>query len=165
MSDSMAPELRRRGGLTPDRDQPGDFTPDHRDRIRGLRDDIAAFWRRMRTERVDHMLSPSQLQALGHLQREGAMSAARLAHFEQVTPQSISRTLAMLENQGMIHRGADPSDARATRVEITDAGRHTLALDADVRSQWLCELLEERCTAHEREMLFVAAAILRDLSR
>nr|WP_066905565.1 MarR family transcriptional regulator [Millisia brevis] len=119
----------------------------------------------MRTERVDHMLTPSQLQALGHLRREGAMTAARLAHFEQVTPQSIARTLAMLEEQGMIRRGSDPTDARATRVEITDTGLATLALDAEMRTLWLCELLDERCTAHEREMLFVAAAILRDLSR
>lgn len=141
------------------------FDATYRERVQDLRDDIAGFWRQLRVQRLDHMLSPTQLQALGHLNREGAMTAARLAQFEQVTPQSISRTLALLESTGMVSRTPDPQDARATRVEITEAGRDTLIVDAEVRSQWLCQLLDKRCTPHEREVLFLAGAILRDLGR
>ena len=44
-----------------------------------LREDVVLFNRRIRTQRSGHLLTPSQLQALAHLDREGPMSARALA--------------------------------------------------------------------------------------
>lgn len=131
--------------------------------VLALRDDITTFFRRLRKERADHKLTPSQLQALAHLEREGPMTARVLADFEQVTPQSIARTLALLEDGAMVTRGPDPADARASLVSLTESGRRMLIEDRERRSLWLAEVLENECTEHERELVFLAGRILRDL--
>lgn len=130
-----------------------------------LRDDIAAFWRRLRSERADHKVTPSQLQALGHLRRHGPISAARLAHYEQVTPQSIARTISNLESTDLVTRSADPTDARAQLVAITDRGRSLLEQDGERRVELLAELMQSECTPHEREILFLAGRIMRQLAQ
>jgi DNA-binding MarR family transcriptional regulator len=128
-----------------------------------LREDIAGFFRRLRSQRAEHMLTPSQLQALGHLERGGPMTAAALAALEQVTPQSISRTVALLEDAGTITRQADPADARASLISLTDHGRHMLQVDHQRRTRWLADALDAECTDAERELLFIAGRILRRL--
>ena len=70
-----------------------------------LREDVVLFNRRIRTQRAGHLLTPSQLQALAHLDREGPMSARALADLEQVAPQSIARTVSMLEESGTVRTG------------------------------------------------------------
>ncbi|TQF74231.1 MarR family transcriptional regulator [Rhodococcus spelaei] len=128
-----------------------------------LREDIATFFRRLRAQRAEHMLTPSQLQALGHLERGGPMTASTLAALEQVTPQSISRTVALLEDAGTITRQANPADARASLISLTDHGRRMLSTDRERRTRWLADALEADCTEAEREVLFIAGRILRRL--
>lgn len=159
MEERAAPDGANEVGETP-----ASANADELARVHRFRDDLGMFWRRLRTKRADHKLTPSQLQALGHLRRDGAMTAARLAASEQVTQQSIARTLASLQKESMITLGADPSDARASLVSITDHGLWMLAEDSARRSQWLAELLERECTEHERELLFLAGRILGRLA-
>ncbi|GAA4489501.1 hypothetical protein GCM10023094_51220 [Rhodococcus olei] len=128
-----------------------------------FRDNIGAFLRRFREQRAEHMLTPSQLQALGHLERHGPMTASTLAAREQVTPQSVSRTVALLEDAGSIARTADPADARASLISLTDHGREVLLADRERRTRWLAEALETECTEAERELLYIAGRILRRL--
>lgn len=128
-----------------------------------LRENIATFFRRLRSQRNEHMLTPSQLQALGHLERGGPMTAATLAAHEQVTPQSISRTVALLEDSGAIARRTDPADARASLITLTDHGRAVLAADRERRTRWLVDALETECTDAERELLYIAGRVLRRL--
>ncbi|MFE3292966.1 MarR family winged helix-turn-helix transcriptional regulator [Rhodococcus sp. NPDC059234] len=128
-----------------------------------FREDIAAFFRRLRAQRAEHMLTPTQLQALGHLERGGPMTAAALAALEQVTPQSIARTVALLADEGTITRQADPADARASLISLTDHGRHMLLADRERRTRWLADALDAECTEAERELLFIAGRILRRL--
>ncbi|MGW0043441.1 MarR family winged helix-turn-helix transcriptional regulator [Rhodococcus sp. NPDC003348] len=125
-----------------------------------LRENIATFFRRLRAQRAEHMLTPSQLQALGHLERGGPMTASTLAAHEQVTPQSISRTVTLLEDAGAIARRSDPTDARASLISLTDHGRAVLAADRERRTRWLADALEADCTEAERELLYIAGRIL-----
>lgn len=128
-----------------------------------LRENVATFFRRLRSQRAEHMLTPSQLQALGHLERGGPMTASVLASHEQVTPQSISRTVALLLDAGAIARQADPADARASLLRLTDHGRAVLAADRERRTRWLADALETDCTEAERELLYIAGRVLRRL--
>ncbi|AKD99178.1 MarR family winged helix-turn-helix transcriptional regulator [Rhodococcus erythropolis] len=136
-----------------------------RDEIDVLWDDLGAFVRRLRTKRHDHKLTPSQIQALGHLDRQGPLTAKELAKFERVTPQSIAKTVAALEEQGMVTRRADPSDGRAALVTMTELGTSTLHEDRTKRTQWLAEVIDAECTEAERDLLLIAGRILRTLGQ
>jgi len=129
-----------------------------------LREDVVLFNRRIRTQRAGHLLTPSQLQALAHLDREGPMSARALADLEQVAPQSIARTVSILEESGMVTRTVDPQDARASIVAITALGLQTLVDDRSRRSEWLTAALAAECTDAERDLLFIAGRLLRRLA-
>ena len=126
-----------------------------------LREDVALFSRRIRTKSAGHLLTPTQLQALAHLDRVGAMSARALADLEQVAPQTIARTVLLLEEKDMVTRTVDPHDARASVIAITDSGRSTLDVDRATRSEWLTSVLEEQFTDVERELLYLAGRLLR----
>lgn len=128
-----------------------------------LQDDLMAFQRRLRAKRAEHMLTPTQLQALGHLLREGSMSLTCLAHFEQVTPQSMARVVAVLQGGGLVRREPDPNDARASIISLTERGERTLSEDRLRRSSWLQEVLHQECTEHERELLYLAGKLIRRL--
>ncbi|WP_213576068.1 MarR family transcriptional regulator [Rhodococcus sp. USK13] len=134
------------------------------ERVDQLREDIVLFTRRIRTKRAGHLLTPTQLQALAHLDREGPMSAKTLADLEQVTPQSIARTVTMLEDAGMVSRTVDPQDARASLIAITESGHRMLAADRAQRSEWLSAALADTCTDAERDLLFIAGRLLRRLA-
>jgi DNA-binding MarR family transcriptional regulator len=134
------------------------------EKVEQLREDVNLFTRRIRTQRAGHLLTPSQLQALAHLDREGPMSARALAGFEQVAPQSIARTVAILEESGMVSRTVDPQDARASIVAITALGLQTLVDDRARRSEWLTAALAAECTDAERDLLFIAGRLLRRLA-
>lgn len=134
------------------------------EKVERLREDVVMFTRRIRAQRSGHLLTPSQLQALAHLDREGPMSARALADLEQVAPQSIARTVSILEDSGMVSRTVDPQDARASIVAITGQGLQTLTADRSRRSEWLAAALATECTDAERDLLFIAGRLLRRLA-
>jgi DNA-binding MarR family transcriptional regulator len=134
------------------------------ERVDQLREDVLSFHRRIRRTRAGHLLTATQWQALAQLDRSGPMSARALADLEQVTPQSIARTLSALEEHGMVSRTADPHDARASIVAVTAAGHRTLVENRAKRNEWLATALEDRCSAEERELLFIAGRLLRRLA-
>ncbi|MDI9899016.1 MarR family transcriptional regulator [Rhodococcus sp. IEGM 1409] len=136
-----------------------------RDDIDVLWDDLGVFVRRLRTKRNDHKLTPSQIQALGHLDRQGPLTAKALAKFERVTPQSVAKTVTALEEQGMVTRSSDPSDGRAVLVTMTELGTSTLHEDRTKRTAWLAEVIDAECTEAERDLLLIAGRILRKLGQ
>lgn len=134
-------------------------------RIDQLREDIVLFNRVIRSKGGGHLLTPTQLQALAHVDRVGAISARALADLERVTPQTVARTVAFLEDNGLVSRQIDPDDGRAQLISITQAGRDKLDVDRSKRREWLAAAIESDCTDIEQEVLFLAGALLRRLSR
>jgi DNA-binding MarR family transcriptional regulator len=78
-----------------------------------------------RLERVlPEGMSVAQFSVLNHFVRLGGQwSPGRLARAFQVTKGAMTNTLQRLEAQGFVRILADPKDARAKLVEITDQGR------------------------------------------
>ncbi|MGH2896379.1 MAG: MarR family winged helix-turn-helix transcriptional regulator, partial [Solirubrobacteraceae bacterium] len=72
--------------------------------------------RRMRAERPRHGVSQLKIGVLAHLKREGPMSPGELAAAEHIQPQSLSRTLANLEQNGLITRQVDAGDRRRSTL-------------------------------------------------
>jgi DNA-binding MarR family transcriptional regulator len=120
--------------------------------------------RGMRQAAQDGELTGSALILLGSLHRGGAMSAVELARREGLQPQSLSRLLARLDQQGLIMRSVDPEDARRHVIAITQAGIAMLAEQIVRRRDWLAQRMGERLTEAERGTLLDAAALMLRLS-
>lgn len=129
-----------------------------------LREDVVVFMRKLRTMAPGHLLTATQLQALAQLDRAGPMSARALADRERVAPQTVARTVISLEERGMVSRAADPHDARASLISVTEYGRQTLDVDRAKRSRWIAEAIDDKCTPVEREVLFLAGSLLRRIA-
>ncbi|WIB59337.1 MarR family transcriptional regulator [Curtobacterium sp. MCLR17_007] len=72
------------------------------------------------------------VSALATIQREGPLRPGDLSRLEVVTKPTMTRILTELEQRGLIAREADPTDGRAFKVSITDAG---VTAVEDARSQ------------------------------
>ena len=92
------------------------------------------------------------------------MTATDLARLERLQPQSLTRIIAELDEQGLIRRTTAEEDRRQILIEITEAGRELLVLDAYRQNQWLMETMAARLTKAEREILAVAADLLDKLA-
>lgn len=74
---------------------------------------------------------------LAHLVATGPLRASELAERAWLDPSTVSRHLRSLETDGFLVRTPDPDDGRATRLEVTSAGRD---LVRDARQQKLARL-------------------------
>ena len=118
----------------------------------------------MRRLRVEHRFPLSHGAVLGRLDRQGPLSTVELASAERVRPQSMGQTLAELETQGLVSRRPDEADGRRTLLELTDAGRQTLAEDRQRREGWLTEAIEQEFSVEEQEVLAQAIPLLARLT-
>jgi DNA-binding MarR family transcriptional regulator len=102
----------------------------------------ARLHRRLRQE-GDAGLSPSQQSALGTIDLQGPITLGDLAAAEQVTPPTITKVVARLEDEGLIDRTVDASDRRIIRVSTTREGRRRLEHSRARRNAFLAARLEE----------------------
>ena len=102
----------------------------------------ARLHRRLRQE-ADTGLSPSQQSALGTIDLRGPITLGDLAAAEQVTPPTITKVVARLEEEGLIDRTVDASDRRIIRVSTTREGRRRLEHSRARRNAFLAARLEE----------------------
>ena len=118
----------------------------------------------MRRLRAEHRFPLTHGAVLGRLDRQGPLSTVELASAERVRPQSMGQTLAELEAQGLVDRRPDEADGRRTLLELTDAGRRTLAEDRGRREGWLAQTIEQDFSAEEQEVLAQAIPLLARLT-
>lgn len=95
-----------------------------------------------------------------NLRHGGPATVTRLAEIEGLQPQSLTRTLQTLENQGRISRERDENDGRAQRIRLTDAGRAALDEHVAAGNEWLARTLASTLTPAECRVLDVAAELL-----
>src|SRR6185312_10804305 len=67
-------------------------------------------------------LDQSSHQALRHLLAWGPMRPTALAEALGTGASHVSKIVGRLEQDGLVERSADPSDRRATRIALTEAG-------------------------------------------
>jgi DNA-binding MarR family transcriptional regulator len=120
--------------------------------------------RRLQLQRAPDGLSLTKISLLGHLARNGPMTAGALAAADRLQPQSVTRVLAELEADGHIARLPNPADKRQRVFSISDAGRRTLRHDMRLRDEWLASVMQAELTPDERDTLLHAATILERLA-
>jgi DNA-binding MarR family transcriptional regulator len=129
-----------------------------------LRIAVMRLARRLRRERSDNSLTPTQISTLATLDRLGPITLGDLAGVEYVQPPSMTRVVAGLEDLGLVRRTPHPTDGRQILLDATDAGRQLLAIDRELREAWLCHRLKE-LRDDERATLRAAAEILERLAQ
>jgi DNA-binding MarR family transcriptional regulator len=138
--------------------------PELLDAARQLRIAVISLARRLRAERQETGVSPLGISVLIRLHREPRLTPKALASAENVAPQTLTRVLAALEQQGLLNRKPDPSDGRQSLLELTGAGRTLLRRDSARREAWLAKAMEEALAPSERQMLRVVAPLLENLA-
>jgi DNA-binding MarR family transcriptional regulator len=127
-----------------------------------LRLSVVRLNRRLRGQRADQSVTLTQLAALSTLKTHGPLTPGELAAHEKVQPPSMTRVLAVLEENGLIVRRPHPTDGRQALVDLTGAGRDLLAQEVRMREAWLSRRLAE-LQPKERAVLSAASLIIDKL--
>jgi DNA-binding MarR family transcriptional regulator len=90
-----------------------------------LRVALARLARRLRRHEMAG-LTPTQLAALATVEQVGPLRLGDLAAAEGIAPSTLTRLVAVLEELGYVRRDADPKDARASTLAITQLGHETM---------------------------------------
>lgn len=120
--------------------------------------------RRLRAERLPDALPLGRLGALAHLYRSGPSTPGAMAAALHVQPQSLTRTLAALQADGLVTRVRDATDGRQYRIELTRTGFEAMARDVGHSDAWLRERMASELNETEREVLRLAAALMDRLA-
>jgi DNA-binding MarR family transcriptional regulator len=134
------------------------------DAATSLRRGTMRLGRRLRMERPEHAASSAELGVLGLLYRRGPMAAGELAWAERVQPQSLTRTLAALEDRGEVQRHLDRADRRRSVLSITESGRAVLLADVAQRDSWLALAMAEQLSPAETQLLMMAGELMERLA-
>lgn len=110
--------------------------------ISQLRSSTMRLARRLRHQRVEESLSPTEMGVLGTLARCGQATPGELARREHVQPPSMTRIVAMLEEKGLVRREPHPEDRRQVVVSSTEQAEAILAESRRRRNAWLAEQVE-----------------------
>ena len=110
-------------------------------------------------------LSPSLASALVTIELRGPIALGQLAVHERVTPPSVTRMAAMLEERGLVRREADPADRRIAYVSLTAEGKRTVQSMRTRKTAFLAKRLrrlDEAEVAALRVALPLLEALLED---
>lgn len=108
--------------------------------------------RRLRQRMPGEELEWSSIALLKTLAERGPTRLTALAAALDLDASTVSRHVRSLEDRGLVGRAADPDDARASRVALTDEGRDRLERGAARRRALVAELLSS-WPAEDREAL------------
>jgi len=121
---------------------------------------LLRLFRVLRVTRPADGLTLTKLGVLGRLQREGKATAAELAAYLRIRPQSLTRLIADLERGKFIIRRLGSEDHRQNPLEITKAGLELLARDIRDQRAQLARVIDKELTPAEQELLRIAAGLL-----
>jgi len=128
-----------------------------------LRPALLRLTRLVRNQRTDLTVTLTQLSALGTLRQNGPMGAGELASRERVQPPSMTKTIAALEQRGLVVRENNANDRRCSIIGVTDEGIALLDAVRRERDAWLSRRLAV-LTAEERNVLQQAVPLLERLA-
>ena len=129
-----------------------------------LRSAVMRLSRRLRNQRVEESLTPTEMQVLATLARCGQATPGELARKEHVQPPSMTRIVAMLEEKGLVRREPHPDDRRQVVVSSTDEAVSILEQSRAKRDAWLADLATG-LTEEEWAVLRAAAPVLERLAQ
>lgn len=117
---------------------------------------------RLATSRVKMKLPYAQARLLSMIEDQGAARISDLAALDHCSQPTMTTQVRRLESAGLVSRIADPADARAVLISITEQG---IAALADVRTDRsaVIDPYLERLDDADRRTLADAVRVMRDL--
>ncbi|MBV8156536.1 MAG: MarR family transcriptional regulator [Dyella sp.] len=131
--------------------------------VEDLRALISKLRQRLREEARAGDFTPSQIQVLHLLERDGPATVAGLARALGVRPQSMGETLSALKAAGAVGGAPDPNDGRQTVLSLTPAFRQRVKASRAAREDWLYREIQSRFTAAEQQQLVTGVELLKRL--
>lgn len=122
------------------------------------------FLRRVAREDEASGLSPARLSALSVVVFAGPLTLGELAEAERVKPPTMSRTVAALEEDGLVRRAGGRDDRRVTMLRATAKGTRTLERARGRRLQLIRGGLA-RLSRADQAALGRAAELLDEIAR
>ncbi|MGF6468237.1 DNA-binding MarR family transcriptional regulator [Paraburkholderia youngii] len=119
--------------------------------------------RRLREESHVGDFTPSQVQVLNLLEREGPATVTALARAHGMRPQSMGETLAALKAAGLVNGAPDPNDGRQTVLSLTPSFRKKVKASRAAREDWLYRTIQTRFTQAEQQQLATGVDLLKRL--
>ena len=119
--------------------------------------------RRLREESNVGDFTPSQMQVLALLEREGPATVTALARAQGMRPQSMGETLSALKAAGFVIGAPDPNDGRQTVLSLTPAFRKKIKASRAAREDWLFRTIQTRFSAAEQQQLAIGVDLLKRL--
>jgi DNA-binding MarR family transcriptional regulator len=113
---------------------------------------MMALGRRLRQRHPGDVIDYSAFPILKLLCHQGPSRLSAVAQVLGLDASTVSRHVKQLEDRGLLERTDDPDDRRASRVDVSDLGRSTLAEGFALRRQVISAALEE-WSPEEREVL------------
>lgn len=106
-------------------------------------------------------LSFTTLSVLHTLASSGPKRLSELTASEQVTQPAITQIVTKLERDGLVERRPDPSDGRATLVQITEKGAAVVSGRRAERVARLTELADQLTPAERNAIQAALPALTR----
>ncbi|WP_280385149.1 MarR family winged helix-turn-helix transcriptional regulator [Nocardia wallacei] len=119
--------------------------------------------RQMRATHTALDITPSQSVALSRLLTDGPATVAALARAENVRPQSMRPTVAVLEERGLIERTPHPTDQRRVLLSPTAEAERVIAAARHAKEDWLAQAMAAKLSRAEQDSLIAAIPLLRRL--
>jgi DNA-binding MarR family transcriptional regulator len=122
---------------------------DSNDALENLEKELVTLARRLRglqrklSDQAHPDLEPTQYALLNHVEELAPVRMADLVAALEVDKGPVSRACARLEDQGLLRRTTDKSDARATLLTLTASGKRKLAAARKKRHRLIAEMLSD----------------------
>lgn len=126
-----------------------------------LRTTIGRLVKLMRREtRNESQLSLTERSTMGLLYPDIQLAPSEIARMEKVTTQSMSQVINHLVELEYISRTPSDDDKRKTILRLTAAGRIRVESARQEKAEWLAQMLYQRVTPPEKEVLIASIKIL-----
>ena len=126
-----------------------------------LRTTIGRLVKLMRREtRNESQLSLTERSTMGLLYPDSRLTPYEIARIEKVTTQSMSQVINHLVELEYISRTPSDDDKRKTILRLTDTGRNRVESARQEKAEWLAQMLYQRITSQEKEILMESIDIL-----
>jgi DNA-binding MarR family transcriptional regulator len=107
-------------------------------------------------------LTPSQLSVLVTVEQHGPLRLGDLAAREVITPPTVTRLVASLQDRALVNRVTDPEDGRAALIEMSKTGTALLEEIRRERTAFIAQRLG-RLEASQQARVASAVALLEQL--
>jgi DNA-binding MarR family transcriptional regulator len=130
---------------------------------KNLRPILSKLKRRLRDQGHRHDLTPSQVDVILRLEKDGPSPVSTLARAEAMRPQSMSAIVKVLQDARLVAGSPDPNDGRQTLISLTKTCKKFLEDGRAAREDWLTQTIDRNLTPPEQKQLSTALRLLARL--